>query len=51
MMQVNIAHTMKDGYKRRKYFFFTAERRAQLNRSRSRTGLVGTGLLGRELST
>ncbi|CAG5082226.1 Similar to Diaph3: Protein diaphanous homolog 3 (Mus musculus) [Cotesia congregata] len=27
------------------------ERRAQLNRSRSRTGLVGTGLIGRELST
>ncbi|KAF3420118.1 hypothetical protein E2986_08329 [Frieseomelitta varia] len=41
----------KDGYKRRICFFFTAERRAQLNRSRSRTGLVGTGLLGRELST
>ncbi|XP_031777153.1 protein diaphanous isoform X5 [Nasonia vitripennis] len=53
--QVNVINAISpqtEIYKRSvNWKIWKAERRAQLNRSRSRTGLVGTGLLGRELST
>ncbi|XP_044014805.1 protein diaphanous isoform X3 [Aphidius gifuensis] len=50
-LQSGAAFSRPDQRRKRQIRAAGAERRAQLNRSRSRTGLVGTGLLGRELST
>ncbi|XP_076246123.1 diaphanous related formin 1 isoform X2 [Calliopsis andreniformis] len=50
-LQTGSAFSRPDQRRKRQTRAAGAERRAQLNRSRSRTGLVGTGLLGRELST
>ncbi|XP_033328885.2 diaphanous related formin 1 isoform X2 [Megalopta genalis] len=50
-LQTGSAFSRPDQRRKRQARAAGAERRAQLNRSRSRTGLVGTGLLGRELST
>ncbi|XP_051163052.1 protein diaphanous isoform X7 [Leptopilina boulardi] len=50
-LQTGSAFSRPDQRRKRQTRVAGAERRAQLNRSRSRTGLVGTGLLGRELST
>ncbi|XP_076476336.1 diaphanous related formin 1 isoform X2 [Bombus vancouverensis nearcticus] len=50
-LQTGSAFSRPDQRRKRQVRAAGAERRAQLNRSRSRTGLVGTGLLGRELST
>ncbi|XP_058799621.1 protein diaphanous isoform X2 [Phymastichus coffea] len=50
-LQTGAAFSRPDQRRKRQTRAAGAERRAQLNRSRSRTGLVGTGLLGRELST
>ncbi|XP_060823120.1 protein diaphanous isoform X2 [Bombus pascuorum] len=50
-LQTGSAFSRPDQRRKRQIRAAGAERRAQLNRSRSRTGLVGTGLLGRELST
>ncbi|CAK9831241.1 Protein diaphanous homolog 3 [Anthophora retusa] len=50
-LQTGSAFSRPDQRRKRQARVAGAERRAQLNRSRSRTGLVGTGLLGRELST
>ncbi|XP_034951216.1 protein diaphanous isoform X4 [Chelonus insularis] len=50
-LQTGSAFSRPDQRRKRQNRVAGAERRAQLNRSRSRTGLVGTGLIGRELST
>ncbi|XP_011337146.1 protein diaphanous isoform X1 [Ooceraea biroi] len=50
-LQTGSAFSRPDQRRKRQTRVAGAERRAQLNRSRSRTGLVGSGLLGRELST
>ncbi|XP_076178549.1 diaphanous related formin 1 [Ptiloglossa arizonensis] len=50
-LQTGSAFSRPDQRRKRQARAAGAERRAQLNRSRSRTGLVGPGLLGRELST
>ncbi|XP_015602192.1 protein diaphanous isoform X3 [Cephus cinctus] len=50
-LQTGSAFSRPDQRRKRQTRAAGAKRRAQLNRSRSRTGLVGTGLLGRELST
>lgn len=47
-LRTGSAFSRPDQRRKRQTRIAGAERRAQLNRSRSRTGLVGSGLLGRE---